>query len=282
MKKAFLVYIPVIHQGYLNFFAKYPEVKHLYILDASLAHNFRSLQKDLRALTAEQIKASLEALGLFEEITIVSQENIEQITQLSLQWIMPAEDINEQLAVDYLSEKNITWDSVFLRWDRKNSINYQEVEPDVRITQEEFDQRVMKELFQEKEKSSDWWRQTAAALVKDGKVLLIERNRHVPQDQQHYVDGDPRANFSSGVHVDIATSLHAEGAVLAQAAKEGIPTEGCALYATTFPCPYCAPLIPKAGIKTLYYAEGYSLVDGAEMMRSGGVEIVKVSLENRD
>lgn len=276
MKSAFLVYIPVIHQGYLNFFAKYPDVTEIYILDSSLAHNLRSLQKDLRALSAEQIKTSLEVFELFDSITIVSQANIDEISQLEKNWIMPDEDINELLAKDYFEGKKIIFDSIFLRWDRKNSINHEEVEPDVEISTKEFDKKIMKQLEKETQKSSDWWRQVSAALVKDGKVLFIEKNRHVPQDQQHYVDGDPRANFSSGVHLDIATSLHAEGAILAKAAKEGISTKGCELYVSTFPCPYCAPLVAEAGIKKLYYSGGYSLVDGAEMMRSKGVEIVKV------
>ena len=70
--------------------------------------------------------------------------------------------------------------------------------------------------------------------------------------------------------------MHAEAAVIAEAAKKGIATQGCDVYATTFPCPTCAKLIAAAGIKKLYYQDGYALLDGENVLKSAGVKIIKV------
>lgn len=281
MKSAIVAYVPVLHRGYLNFFAKYPEIKTLYLLDESLTHQWRSLQKDLRALPAEQVKKLIDALQLFEKTEIVTVDTIAQLPGEFESLVMPDEEINHALAEKYFSHKEIIFDSIFLRWDRARSLSHQEVEPDVTVSASEFDQQVMSELFEFAQHSSDWWRQTASALVKDGKMLARVKNAHVPFDQQQYVDGDPRAEFGSGEHVDLSSSLHAEGALIAEAARQGIETKGCWLYATTFPCPYCAPLVALSGVTKLFYVEGYSLIHGQEVLKAKGVEIIKVNLENQ-
>ena len=276
MPSAILAYVPVLHNGYLKLFAKYPEAKELYLLDESLTHQWRSLEKDLRALPAEQMKTLIESLSLFDKVILVTKDSVHTLADHDVEFIMPDEELNHELAAKFFLDHKITFDAIFLRWDKKRSLSRANVEPNVEITQTEFDQQVMGELGELITHSSDWWRQTGSALVKDGKIILTAKNSHMPFDQQHYVDGDPRASFSSGEHMDKATSLHAEGAVIAEAAKQGISTEGAWLYATTFPCPYCAPIIASAGIKKLFYQDGYSLIDGANMLRAKGVEIIKV------
>ncbi len=44
---------------------------------------------------------------------------------------------------------------------------------------------------------------------------------------------------------------------LMQAAKFGISTEGASIYVTHKPCSVCARLIINAGIKNVYYIQGY-------------------------
>ena len=126
------------------------------------------------------------------------------------------------------------------------------------------------------ERSPDWWRQVGAVLARDGKIILTAYNTHLPSEQMAYVCGDPRSNFNAGEHIDASLAIHAEIAILAEAARRGIITEGCDLYVTTFPCPPCANAWANAGIKRLFYRGGYSLVAGAEALRSRGVELFTV------
>lgn len=87
--------------------------------------------------------------------------------------------------------------------------------------------------------------------------------------------GDPRAIFNKGVHIELSSYLHAEAHVIAEAARRGIATEGADLYVTTFPCPVCAKLLAATGIARLYYRDGYSVLDGEEVLLGAGIEIVQ-------
>ena len=190
---------------------------------------------------------------------------------------MPEDEISDWLEVEFFSGRKIKHDSIFLRWGEAKTKQKNDVDTDGEVTSDELHQRLMGEVAQEAQKSSDWWRQTAAAVAKDGQLIAIAHNQHVPSDQNQYVLGDPRANFSRGEAVEVSTSLHAEEAVIAKAAAEGISLQGADLYATTFPCPFCARLIAYSGVKRLFYKEGYSMLDGVELMKSRGIELIKVS-----
>jgi dCMP deaminase len=276
MKTAFLAYIPVLHQGYLNFFDKHPEVKTLYLVDESLTHDFRQLVKDIRALSSETMAAMVETVDRFDEVMVVGKEAMKKLNDEQREFVVPDEEEMQEIVAQYLPKAKVTWDSIFLRWDRKKSESRSEVEPDVKISREKFDKEMIQRADNLAKKSSDWWRQVGAVILKDGKIIAESKNIHVPHDQQQYVDGDPRASYQSGEMFELSSSVHAESAAIAIAAREGIALEGTTMYAGTFPCPVCAKLIAEAGIKKLYYGEGYALLDGENVMKSKGVEIVKV------
>lgn len=274
MKQSIVAYVPVVHQGYLQFFSKYPHAKTMYLLGEEFIQDYRPLVKDIRALQPEQIKTVLESLELFETVEILETATAPNLSTDEI--IMPDEDISHQVAEKFFGGKKVSFDSIFLRWDKKRSLSREQPEPDVVISQNEFDQKIMAVAYQEAEKSSDWWRQVGGVLVKDGEVIAVGRNIHVPHDMQAYSDGDPRASFQSGEHFELSSSVHAESMVIAEAARRGIATEGAWIYSTTFPCPVCAKLIAESGITKIFYEEGYSLLDGQNVLKSKGVEIIKV------
>jgi dCMP deaminase len=128
-------------------------------------------------------------------------------------------------------------------------------------------------------KSSNIWRRVGAVLVKDNAVIAESSNRHRPSEHSPWIDGDIRANFSKGVGVDMSTDQHAESCVIAEAAKKGIALAGADLYVTTFPCPPCSMLIAYAGIRRLFFAQGYAMLDGKRILTSQGVTLVRVDIE---
>ena len=273
-KTAIVTYVPVIHAGYVQLFGKYPEADLVIVDKKLLAAKFRSIQKDIRALATTQLIKSLKAL--FPDRKIIHLRNSVDLGDYE-QIIMPEDEISDWLEVEFFSGRKIKHDSIFLRWGEAKTKQKNDVDTDGEVTSDELHQRLMGEVAQEAQKSSDWWRQTAAAVAKDGQLIAIAHNQHVPSDQNQYVLGDPRANFSRGEAVEVSTSLHAEEAVIAKAAAEGISLQGADLYATTFPCPFCARLIAYSGVKRLFYKEGYSMLDGVELMKSRGIELIKVS-----
>jgi len=272
-KTAIVTYVPVIHAGYVKFFEKYPEAD-LVIVDKELiGDKFRSIQKDIRALKTKQIVDLLQTL--FPARNIVHLKNKTDLGEYE-QIIMPEDEISDWLQTEFFADKEIKHDSIFLRWSEAKAKQEKDVIPDDEVTTEELHRQFISMTLKETEKSSDWWRQTAAAVAKDGQLIAIAHNKHAPSDQIQYILGDPRANFSRGEAIEVSSSLHAEEAVIAKAAAEGISLKGADLYVTTFPCPFCARLVAYAGIKRLFYKDGYSVLDGAELMKSQGVELVKV------
>lgn len=272
-KTAIVAYVPVIHEGYLELFKRYPQADLVVVDRELLRREFRSLQKDIRALDTKQIVALLQTLFPKRQVVhLRAKTDVSAYQQL----IMPKDEINTWLAAEFFADQNIKTDSIFLRWDEARLKQKQDVAPTEKITYDEFNQHFMSQVAAETQKSSDWWRQTAAALAKDGQLIALAHNTHRPADQQPYIFGDPRANFHRGLMIEVSTSLHAEQAVIAHAAAEGISLRGADLYTTTFPCPFCARLIAYSGIKRVFYHTGYSMLDGAELMTNHGVELIKV------
>ena len=158
------------------------------------------------------------------------------------------------------------------------SVESQPVIAHRQVSAAKFDHEVMALALQEAEKSSDWGRRVGAALVLENKVRLIAYNRHLPNEYAPYYQGDPRANFSRGVQVELGTVIHAEAGIIATAARLGLSLTAAWLYVTTFPCPSCAKLAAFSGITKCFYSSGYSLLDGEEILRERGVEIIQVVL----
>ncbi len=274
-KIAIVTYMPVIHAGYLELFNKYPTAD-LVIIDKKLLNKkFRSIQKDIRALTTKQIIKSLQTLLPDRKIIYFKSEtDIGDYKQI----VMPEDEISDWFKEKFFADKKIKIDSIFLRWSEAKTKQKKDVIPDDEVTTAELHRQFIDKITKEAKKSSDWWRQTAAAVAKDGKLISIAHNKHVPSDQNQYILGDPRANFSRGEEIEVSTSLHAEEVVIAQAAAQGISLQGADLYVTTFPCPFCARLIAYSGVKRLFYKDGYSVLDGAELMRSHGIKLIRVQV----
>lgn len=269
--KALVLYLPVLHRGYLNFFDKHKNAN-LYILGKDMLETFPRIERDIRSLDPDQMKSAVESLNIFKSVEVLNKDT--EIKEDSI--VMPDEDLSHHVADNYFSGKDVSFESAFLRWDRMSAVKEAKVSPDTEISKEEFDMDVMKNAFTEAEKSSDWWRQVGAIIVKDGKPILIGHNRHVPGESEPYDMGDPRSNFDAGEHIEVSTALHAEAGLIAEAAKRGISLEGSSIYVTTFPCPNCAKSIAYSGIKKVYFTDGYSLVDAESILKDKGIEIIKV------
>ncbi|MGD9128964.1 MAG: deaminase [Candidatus Woesebacteria bacterium] len=289
MKQIIIAYIPVLHEGYRQFFSKYPQVKKVFLLGRDFIKDFPQLYKDIRALEPNLIKKALASWQIFDEIEIIDKKLLKagkvfsptkDRSQARIELIMPNEEIMQTLAKKYFKNYKVTFDAIFLRWDKHQVAKKRAVKADALISERNFDRKMMNLAFEEANKSSDCWRHVGAVIIKDGKVLLSAHNRHLPSAQQPYIDGDPRDNFHKGVKLELSTSLHAEAGLIAKAAKRGLKLVGAEIYVSTFPCPVCAKQIAAAGFKKLYYAEGYGVLDGERVLKSQGVEIVQVRADD--
>jgi dCMP deaminase len=278
-----ICHIPVIHKGYLDFVrtCETNVVSTLYLVDLEWLRPFEEFdylvrKNSLHALTAVEIKAALEQYTNIP-VVILSDENLATVVDSADSILMPKEDISTFLAEKYLAGRDIQYENVFLRWNRENLGETKE--PDVKASDlPEFVTTVFHQVLQEATKSADWWRSVGAAAVKDGKLVALAHNEHMPHEQLPNIFSDSRSLFKKGININYVTTAHAEIGVIAQMARQGISPEGAELFVTDFPCPYCARLIAKAGIKKIYFLKGYAVLEGDEFLKGEGVELIQVGL----
>lgn len=283
-RKVGISYIPVLHKGYQQFFSALKErgVGELYLIgdDILAAHeelDYLNRKDRLRAVTTADMKNAIMATAEFavHELTLAA---VKELADDKVEIVTPREDVGKVVVQTYFSAQPVEYIDIFLRWHRDNTGEDAAVASHNTISLSDFQREVFARAFEEAEKSSDWWRQVGAALVKGDEVLFVTHNEHMPDEQLPNVFGDTRALFKKGIHIEYVTAAHAEVVAIAEAAKRGIATEGAELYITDFPCPYCARLIAKSGIKKVYFIKGYAVLDGDDFLKGEGVELVRVEV----
>jgi dCMP deaminase len=272
--EAIFAYIPVVHTGTLSLLKSH-DVPLLLLDNEEAKKENVYLERDIRALKAVDIEKELRAHG-FDQVTIVTPASLTHEFQKYEALIIPQDEIVDFFLEKYAPTMPVKRVETFLRWTKQISSVEHEVPPDRTITTDAFARDMMTTLEGEAAKSEDWWRQIGAAIIKDGKVLVVAHNKHHPSAHTLTLNGDPRSNFDAGQGAGIYTSIHAEACALSYAAKEGIATDKADAFVTTFPCPSCARALLEAGIMRVFYKKGYSLLDAEEILRGAGVEIILV------
>jgi dCMP deaminase len=265
-----LLYLPVIHAGYEKFLDAHRDARVL-VLGRSFAEDFPVLRKDIRALHPARAAAYVGG-RVVERDDLVSA-----ITADTL--VVPDEEIMRSVVSGFALDqgREVVYERTFLRWDRSWSQPARPAGYDGVIAADELSRTMMARATDEAQRSSDWWRQVGAVAARDGVIIDVAHNEHRPTEYSPYLDGDPRNDFSRGVRPDLSTAQHAEAAVVARAARDGVSLAGAALYVSTFPCPACARLVAEAGFKRCYFAGPYAVLDGDTVLRAAGVELIWVS-----
>jgi len=272
-EKILILYIPVIHKGYLDFFKKnLKNISDIYIIDEKLQKELSDIKPDIASLKSDTVKDFLEKIG-FKKILILSKNNIKKIKGKKI--ILIQDEISRNLYDKYLKREKIEWQSVFLRWDRSRVLAEIPV-GNIQKSKNRFDIITMKEAYKEAQKSGDWWRQIGAVLLKGKKIIARSYNQGVPNDNAPYQVGSVRDFFKAGKKQELSPTIHAEQKIISEAAKNGIRTNNTSLYLTHFPCSLCSKLIAWSGIKKLYFCEGASNLDGKKILESSGIEIFHI------
>ncbi len=111
-------------------------------------------------------------------------------------------------------------------------------------------------------------------MVKDKRVLSTGYNG-VPSGISHCdTVGCLREKLGvpSGERHELCRGLHAEQNAIIQAALHGVSIKGATLYCTNLPCIICAKMIINAGIREIYYIDGYADELTQNMLREAGIE----------
>ncbi len=70
--------------------------------------------------------------------------------------------------------------------------------------------------------------------------------------------------------------LHAEANAITKLARSHNSSDGATLYVTASPCLECSKLIIQSGIRRVIYSDQYRLMDGIDLLRRAGIEVVQM------
>ena len=276
MNPVMVLYVPILHNGYLKLFSGYSGISDcLYILGKDLIKEFTFLEEEIRAIDPQVMRNLINSLNFFRKVEVLDKETAADFSNGQNSFITAREGICQRFAEKYLSSKNVISLPIFLKWDEKSVLSQKPVSYDHEESADFF-RDIMKRAVVESKKSSDWWRHVGAVAVKNGKELIMEHNRHLPSEHNPYVFGDVRDSIKAGTRSELSTAIHAEQAIIAEAAKKGISLEGADIFVSVFPCPVCAKLIASAGFKRCFFGSGYASLDGETVLKAAGVEIILV------
>ena len=95
------------------------------------------------------------------------------------------------------------------------------------------------------EGSDDDNRKVGCVIVRDGDTLVSYGSNTFPENVKKLKGRKDKPNKYNWIG-------HAERNAICEAAKKGIPTDGCEMYCNYYPCSDCAISIIQAGISKLY------------------------------
>lgn len=121
-------------------------------------------------------------------------------------------------------------------------------------------------------------RAVGALIVKDKRILSTGYNG-APSGIRHCNESGclrETMNIASGERHELCRGIHAEQNAIIQAAYHGVQIQDAALYCTNLPCVICTKMIINAGIKKIYYCEGYADALSKDMLSEALIEVIQL------
>ncbi len=124
-------------------------------------------------------------------------------------------------------------------------------------------------------------RHVGAIIVRDKRILATGYNG-APRGLPHCSETGclrEKLGIPSGQRQELCRGLHAEQNAILQAAYHGVSIRGSVLFCTNFPCVICSKMLINAGIKEIFYKEGYPDELSAALLEEAGVKLVRLEGE---
>ncbi|MFO7557706.1 MAG: cytidine/deoxycytidylate deaminase family protein [Desulfobacterales bacterium] len=147
-----------------------------------------------------------------------------------------------------------------------------------RISRPDWDAYFMDITFLVAKRSTCTRRSVGAVIVKDKRILATGYNG-APSGIAHCIDiGCLREELKipSGEKHELCRGIHAEQNAIIQAAYHGVSIKESTLYCTNMPCSICAKMIINAGIKNIFYLNGYADKMAEKMLLEADVDLIRL------
>ncbi len=113
-------------------------------------------------------------------------------------------------------------------------------------------------------------RKVGALLVKN-QMIISDGYNGTPSGFENKCEDDNNVSFPY--------VLHAEANAITKVARSNNSADGATLYVTTSPCLECSKLIIQSGIKRVVFGEKYRIMDGVDLLKKIGIEVVYLPVE---
>ena len=126
-------------------------------------------------------------------------------------------------------------------------------------------------------------RNVGAVVVREKRILSTGYNG-APVGLEHCLDRGcirERNGIGSGERHELCRGLHAEQNAIIQAAYHGASIKDADIYSTHLPCSICVKMLINAGIRKIYYLEGYPDDLASELIGESGIAVERMALEQR-
>jgi dCMP deaminase len=118
-------------------------------------------------------------------------------------------------------------------------------------------------------------RNVGAVVVKEKRILATGYNG-APVGLEHCLEIGcirEKSGIGSGERHELCRGLHGEQNAIIQAAYHGVPIKEADIYTTHLPCSICVKMLINAGIRKIYYMEGYPDALASDLIRESAIEI---------
>lgn len=139
------------------------------------------------------------------------------------------------------------------------------------VKQPQFDRRYL-QMAKIWAKNSYCNRRQVGALIVKERMIISDGYNGTPAGFENICEDE---NGKTKPYV-----LHAEANAITKVAKSSNSSEGATLYVTSSPCMECSKLIIQAGIRRVVYCDEYHNLDGIDLLKRAGIEVVKIEIED--
>ena len=251
-------------------------------MDSKTIKQITKLEPDIRKIPGKEAKKIINAYLPIKKFISLNKDNfIELMKNTSFQKIIilkgeKSEDFAKHYLTDNKYKKRIKYYDIRLKWKNNKVAEFKK--HNSRLSRKELirHKKFLKESFEQAKNSKCWWRQVGAVLVKNESIILKSFNEMMPANDECYKIGCIRDDIAPGKLSEICSVSHAEADIIAKAAFKGISLKNTIMYVSHFPCPACAKLVALSGIRKIIYSQGSAVFDGARVLNSSKVEIIKI------
>ena len=141
-----------------------------------------------------------------------------------------------------------------------------------------MDEFYMKQAHIQKDKSTCLRAKVGAVIVKDGAIIGQGYNNVTGGVEDCVKMGCIRdkMHIPHGQRREVCRAICAEQLALAEAARNGVSTDGATIYVTTFPCFICSKLLVSGGINEIVYDNDYPDELSKQFLKEAGIDVRKI------